>query len=671
MSAMRESWSGTFLLSRIGVLYSVFWAIAGMSPGAAIADDLFEAKIRPMLVEHCLECHGGERAEGGLSLDNRQGWQQGGDSGPAIVPGDPDISLLVQRIRGDEEELRMPPADVSEPLASHEIDAFVQWIADGAEDPRSGEEKLGGMSLDESERWWAFQPIPTVDSPSAERSIDTFLDEVISSKQIAPVTRADKRTLIRRATYDLTGLPPTPEAVSEFLADESPEAFSHLVERLLASPEYGRQWGKHWLDVVRYADTAGENTDRPLPHAWRYRNWVIDAFNNDLPFNRFIRMQIAGDLLPPDPATGITEVDQRNAGIVATGYLAIARRFGHDIDKDIHLTIEDIIDNVGKNFLGLTLGCARCHDHKYDPVTDEDYYALYGVFASTKYSFPGCEPKGQPRDLVPLCLTSDQQLQQDQWQHTYEEYVRAKEAYERQLQVHNAEIQQALTSNRVRLAEAQVGESQTVAFPGSSDGSPLMIDLKAGEGLLLTVLANANHGADSTLVEWTIAEVGDEGESTAARKWCTEDLIDSLTRSNPRTNEDGSTWSFLEVSDEVRFLTERADSINNVNELSKWSLGDTPSIFVNRSESPVSVWTQLPGRSFFVHPGPSSSVAVMWTSPVDCKVEINGRVADAHPASLDGVAFQIDHLQTPALGKIGRGDSASLAHIVWRPAFGG
>ena len=219
----------------------------------------------------------------------------------------------------------------------------------------------------------------------------------MQKKGLTPLGPADRRTLIRRATFDLTGLPPTPEEVEAFLADRSPDAFAKVVDRLLASPRYGERWGRHWLDVVRYADSAGENSDHPLPHAWRYRNWVIDAFNRDQPYDEFIREQIAGDLLakqgPPEKAAD---------RIVATGYLAIARRFGHEIDKDIHLTLEDAIDTLGKSVLGLTIGCARCHTHKYDPITAEDYYALYGILASTKFSFPGCEPAQQPRDLVPL-----------------------------------------------------------------------------------------------------------------------------------------------------------------------------------------------------------------------------------------------------------------------------
>ncbi len=180
-----------------------------------------------------------------------------------------------------------------------------------------------------------------------------------------PRPAADRRTLVRRASYDLTGLPPTPEDVAAFEQDTSPDAYEKLVDRLLASPAHGEQWGRHWLDVVRYADTAGENSDHPLPHAWRYRNWVIGAFARDLPYDQFVREQIAGDLLARDGPT-----EQYADRVVATGYLAIARRFGHDIEKDVHLTLEDTLDTLGKSILGLSIGCCRCHDHKYDPLTD-------------------------------------------------------------------------------------------------------------------------------------------------------------------------------------------------------------------------------------------------------------------------------------------------------------
>jgi hypothetical protein len=207
--------------------------------------------------------------------------------------------------------------------------------------------------------------------------------------------------LLRRVTFDLTGLPPAPEEIDTFLKDSTPEAFKKVVDRLLASPRYGEKWGRYWLDVVRYADTAGETADYPVPDAWRYRNYVINAFNADKPYDRFITEQLAGDVLAAKLESG-TNSDRYAELITATGYLAVARRFGFDVAADHFLTIEDTIDTFGKSFLGLTIGCARCHDHKYDPVSAKDYYALYGIFESTRYPHPGCEKDKAPHDFVPL-----------------------------------------------------------------------------------------------------------------------------------------------------------------------------------------------------------------------------------------------------------------------------
>jgi hypothetical protein len=213
---------------------------------------------------------------------------------------------------------------------------------------------------------------------------------------------ADKRTLIRRATYDLTGLPPSPEEIAAFLADTSPDAFAKVVDRLLASPRYGERWGRYWLDVVRYADTAGDNSDFPIPQIYRYRDWVIAAFNRDLPYDQFVRQQLAGDLIP---GGSVEEARQR---LTATGYIANARRFGSRVDDyPQHLTIEDTIDNLGRTFLGLTINCARCHDHKFDPIPTRDYYALYGIFQSTRYPWPGIELDQKQRDLVPLATPQE------------------------------------------------------------------------------------------------------------------------------------------------------------------------------------------------------------------------------------------------------------------------
>lgn len=350
--------------------------VAALLLGLPDDPELFEKKIRPVLHASCIPCHGPDKTKAGLRLDSRGAMLRGGDSGPTLKVGDPEASLLLKAIRQTDPDLAMPPRKAGKKLSDDQIRDFETWIRAGAVYP-------GAADLPATKHW-AFQPV-----------IDPGAD--IDALEPSKGPSADKRTLIRRVTYDLTGLPPSSEDVEAFVADASPVAFDTLVERLLASPAYGEKWGRKWLDLVRYADTAGENSDFPAPHAWRYRNWVIEAFNRDLPYDEFLRQQLAGDLLEHPTK------DQ----IIATGYLAVARRFGHDTDKDMHLTYEDVIDTLGKSVLGLTIGCARCHNHKYDPVSTRDYYALYGIFASTRFPFPGCEAKQRPRDLVPLPSTTE------------------------------------------------------------------------------------------------------------------------------------------------------------------------------------------------------------------------------------------------------------------------
>ena len=313
-------------------------------------------------------------------------------------------------VRGDDPAWRMPPEDAGPPLSADEVAVLTRWVAGGAFDPRVATASIGGMSEAEARSLWAFAPLAATDISGGPERIDALLDARIAEAGLPVSGPADDRVFLRRATYDLTGLPPTADELEAFDADPSSDKTQRLIDRLLASPDYGVRYGRHWLDVVRYADTAGENTDRPLPHAWRYRNWVIDAFNADMPYDEFVRLQLAGDLM----RTGEPR-ERLNEGIVATGYLAIARRFGHDIQKDRHLTYEDVIDNLGKTFLGLTIGCARCHDHKYDPVSSEDYYALCGILESTRFAFPGCEPQGQPRDLVPLASEEEIAAAREPW----------------------------------------------------------------------------------------------------------------------------------------------------------------------------------------------------------------------------------------------------------------
>jgi hypothetical protein len=617
------------------------------SPMSADDRDFFEKQVRPLLVARCLKCHGGTKAGGGLSLQSAQGWRKGGENGPAIVPGKPDDSLLIEAITYG--SLEMPPADEGGQLPAEEIAVLTKWVAMGAPDPRDGSDILGGMSREEAEQWWAFQPLPATpveDAAADVKRIDELVQREIDRQGLTVAPAADRRTLLRRLSYDLTGLPPTSEQTKSFLAQPAPDAWNKVMEQLLDSPQYGVQWGRHWLDVARYADTAGENTDRPLPHAWRYRNWVIDSFNRDLPFDQFVRMQIAGDLLAEDGSG-----QPRAEGIVATGYLAIARRFGHDIDKDMYLTHEDVIDNLGKNFLGLSLGCARCHDHKYDPVSSEDYYALYGIFESTKFAFPGCEPNGQPRDLVPLIPQAQVDALMRSWQEKGAQLEAEKQRRQAAVQSAREQIASQWTPSKRVLAEAVVGEGASIPFERR-------FRVRRGDLVLLTVLPNGNHGADSTLVEWALREP--EGQQ---RSWSVADVVPDLLKGNSWLAEHDAAWSFLEVAPDPVFLTDRRDSNGDQRELKSWSLGSEPAVFVNSGTQPVEVWTTYPARSFFVHPGPQRPVAVAWTSPIDAEIFVSGRVADVHPAGLDGVAFELAHIAAPELGQALADVGASTAGL--------
>ncbi len=370
--------------------------------------EFFEKKIRPALVERCYGCHSAaaKTLMGGLMVDSGAGLLHGGASGQsAMVPNAPEKSLLIAAIKR-EGKLKMPPGPA---LAPEVVADFEAWIKMGAPDPRAEVLPPPPYNFAEARKFWSFQPVkdpaaPKVGDPAWSRNeVDRFIKAKLDEKKLVPVGLASKRALLRRATFDLTGLPPTPEEMAAFLADTSSKAFEKVVDRLLASPAYGEKWGRHWLDLVRYADTSGCNSDYPVPDAFRYRNWVIHAFNSDKPYDQFVREQLAGDLLP---ASGKNAVEDRNDKIIATGYLAIARRFGSR-NNEFHLTIEDTIDNVGKTMLGVSVACARCHDHKFDPVPTRDYYAMYGIFQSTKYAFPGTEIYQHAKDFTPLVEGKD------------------------------------------------------------------------------------------------------------------------------------------------------------------------------------------------------------------------------------------------------------------------
>ncbi|MFN3653618.1 MAG: DUF1553 domain-containing protein [Armatimonadota bacterium] len=356
---------------------------AAPAPEAGTADpkalEFFEKKVRPLLSTQCAGCHTGAKAKGKLEFNTRAALLKGGNLGPAVVPGDPDKSLLIQVIRftGD---LKMPPQGKLKP---HEIADLEEWVRIGA--PWPGQTPAAG-SAKERESHWSFQPMKDPAVPKVKNAawvhspIDAFILAKLEAKGLAPAPKADKRTLIRRVTFDLTGLPPTPAEIDAFLADTSPQALAKVVDRLLASPAYGERWGRHWLDVARYADSNGLDENTAFGNAWRYRDYVVRSFNADKPYNQFVKEQLAGDLLPA--SNDQQTVDQ----LTATGFLVLGPKVLAEPDKGkmVMDIVDEQIDTVGKAFMGLTLGCARCHDHKFDPLPTKDYYALAGIFKSTR-----------------------------------------------------------------------------------------------------------------------------------------------------------------------------------------------------------------------------------------------------------------------------------------------
>jgi hypothetical protein len=341
--------------------------------------EFFESRIRPIFAENCYKCHSPSKGTpmAGLELDWKGGWEKGGADGPAIVPGNPDKSLLIQAIRYTDGNLQMPP---SGKLPSEAVDDLVKWVRMGAPDPRTTRPAADAVTYGgNGKKHWAFQPVakqipPAVKNASwVKNDIDRFVLARLESNGMTASAAADKRTLIRRAYYDLIGLPPTPEQVNVFLADNTPNAFEKVVDTLLASPHYGERWGRHWLDVARYSDTKGQfvrqRESSVYPYAWTYRDYVIKAFNDDLPYDQFIREQLAADRLST----------KKTPALAALGFLTIGDRFNGN-QGDI---INDRIDVTSKAFLGLTVACARCHDHKFDPIPTADYYSMYGIFASS------------------------------------------------------------------------------------------------------------------------------------------------------------------------------------------------------------------------------------------------------------------------------------------------
>ena len=370
---------------------------AAVTPDSQTKIDHFEKSIRPVLIETCQKCHGPEKARNGLRLDSRAALLKGGESGPAIRPGNAKDSLLFHALTHSE-ELKMPP---DEKLDYRTLNAFVKWIDDGAIWPGQMEGDAGtNVSLAKSHDaaddapiktdFWSFQPIASPDPPVVnhadwpKNSIDHFVLGRLENAGLQPAPAADRRTLVRRLCLDLTGLPPTPEQMNRVLNNDSPRAIADLIDRLLASPHYGERWGRHWLDIARYADSNGLDENMAYPSAWRYRDYVIRAFNEDKPYDQFLIEQLAGDLLPRR-----NNPDHEVERYLATGFLAIGPKMlaCDDPDKMRRDIVDDQIDTIGRALLGLSLGCGRCHDHKFDPFPTSDYYGLAGIFLSTETIF--------------------------------------------------------------------------------------------------------------------------------------------------------------------------------------------------------------------------------------------------------------------------------------------
>lgn len=403
-------------------------------PSAAEQETFFESKVRPLLVEHCVECHGADDQSGELRLDGQVHFREGGSSGPVVTPGDPKTSRLIRAIGYQDNELQMPPESK---LPDEAITVLSDWVSRGAywPDDAAMTEPTSTVSLSPAEQidvlresHWSYQPIQRVQPPSIEQlastmsakeveaaggaaigAIDRFVLTRLAAAGLTKNPRADRRTLIHRAYFTLLGLPPTYEQVQEFLADEDPDAFAKLVDRLLDNPHYGERWARHWLDIARYGDTKGYlagNMETRYPYAFTYRDYVIDAFNNDKPFDQFIIEQLAADRLE---LTG-----QQRSALAAMGYLTVGRRFMNR-QQDI---IDDRIDVVTRGFLGMSVACARCHDHKYDPIPTADYYSLYGVFDSSvepaELPLLG-DPEPSPEYEAFLQAKAEKQKEVDTW----------------------------------------------------------------------------------------------------------------------------------------------------------------------------------------------------------------------------------------------------------------
>lgn len=422
------------------------------SQDAAVAEASFNKNVLPILKQHCFKCHshGSKKANGGLVLDSRSGWAKGGDSGPAVIVKKPDESLLITAVRYEDSDLQMPPDGK---LPDELINKLANWVSAGAHDPRvdSAIRAGKGIDLEAGRKHWAFQSPKNAAPPKVEDSawpsndVDRFVLAKLEASGLRPVDDADRYTWLRRVSFDLTGLPPTPAEIREFAADESSQAREKVVDRLLNSRAFGERWARHWLDLVGYADQIGTSNSVFAQHAWRYRDYVIDTFNNDKPFDRFCREQIAGDLI--EYATP----EESAAAITATGFLVLGDI--EIVEADKAKLLVDIVDQqvakVGKAFLALTIDCARCHDHKFDPILQRDYYAMGGFFHGTSTVFKTERGVWSDVNVNDLPETEAQKAERAQVEQAHDEKLTRLKDERKQAQERKSELDELLKNKEL------------------------------------------------------------------------------------------------------------------------------------------------------------------------------------------------------------------------------
>jgi len=570
------------------------------------AIEFFERDIRPLLVERCYKCHGdGEDSKGGLTLTSRAAILRGGDSGPAAVAGNLKESLIVEAVEY-KDALQMPPDGK---LEQKQIDLFSKWVMLGMPWPATAAPAEGTPERakayefsDAQKQFWSFQQLARPVPPQVERTdwiktdVDRFILAQLEQRKVTPAPPADKRTLIRRVTFDLTGLPPTPEDVAAFLADASPEAYARVVDRLLASPAYGEHWGRHWLDVVRYTDSKdvrdlGQPYD--IVESYRYRDWVVRAMNQDLPYDQFVRYQIAGDLLP---TAGPDEVNAD--AITATGLLTIGSWGAGDADvqKMYSDMVDDQINVVSRAFLGLSVGCARCHDHKFDPIPTADYYGLAGIFFSTQIAIPQISA---PYNKVPLVSKS-----------RIDRFNQAVAA----IKAKRDEVKSFVDAQYAALPEQHVGET----------------------GKYLLAVYDYQH------------RPAEKSKSTPPEFAAEVQL---------RPDAFGQWIEYLNGTDDQRLLDRQLPGVDGKAGIFAWrGPGDTPVVVLNTLGEPAELPGQIRPHGVGVHPGPNSGVGVIWKSPLTGTIKISGRVAHVHVQCGNGIAWAVQKLGAGGAVALGGGE---------------